>query len=57
MLLYAMLDAMTVVLAEFKRDWDDVVEAVFAFRYHARCLRWCRTRSLLPACELAPKAT
>lgn len=36
--LYAMLDAMTVVLAEFKRDWDDVVEAVFAFRYHGALL-------------------
>ena len=33
-----MLDAMTVVLAEFKRDWDDVVEAVFAFRYHGALL-------------------
>ncbi|MFR8830753.1 MAG: helix-turn-helix domain-containing protein, partial [Eggerthella lenta] len=36
--LYAMLDAMTVVLAEFKRDGDDVVEAVFAFRYHGALL-------------------
>ncbi|MFR1638835.1 MAG: PucR family transcriptional regulator, partial [Eggerthellaceae bacterium] len=33
-----MLDAMTVVVAEFKRDWDDVVEAVFAFRYHGALL-------------------
>ena len=36
--LYATLDALAVVLADFKRDWDDVVEAVFALRYHGTLL-------------------
>lgn len=31
--LYATLDALTTALEDFKRDWD-VVEAVFAFRFH-----------------------
>lgn len=35
--LYATLDALTAVLADFKRDWD-VVDAVFAFRYHGTLL-------------------
>lgn len=35
--LYATLDALSVVLADFKRDWD-VVDAVFAFRYHGTLL-------------------
>ncbi|WP_080799820.1 PucR family transcriptional regulator [Arabiibacter massiliensis] len=35
--LYAALDAAAKVLADFKRDWD-VVEAVFAFRYHGALL-------------------
>ncbi|MEG0301761.1 helix-turn-helix domain-containing protein, partial [Gordonibacter sp.] len=35
--LYATLDALSAALADFKRDWD-VVEAVFAFRYHGALL-------------------
>ena len=35
--LYATLDALAAVLAEFKRDWD-VVDATFAFRYHGTLL-------------------
>ncbi len=35
--LYATLDALSAALASFKRDWD-VVEAVFAFRYHGSLL-------------------
>lgn len=35
--LYATLDALASVLADFKRDWD-VVDTAFAFRYHGMLL-------------------
>lgn len=55
--LYAMLDAMTVVLPSSSAIGTMWWRRCSPSATMARCLRWCRTRSLLPACELAPKAT